>query len=116
MIVELGSVPKPEGVVPQTLAAVAIEAQDNNARTIGTIERELGSGRGSGQEDTTADADVMVWRQNTEGSAPLEQHVRLGPNKAAKWLERTLHRPRHDPAFDESVEFAEHIVEDGLTV
>ena len=25
----------------------------------------------------------------------------------AKWLERTLHRPRSDPSFDESVAFAE---------
>jgi hypothetical protein len=50
------------------------------------------------------------------GLAPLEQHVRLGSNKAAKWLERTLHRPKRDPAFDESVVFAEHLVEDGLTV
>jgi glucose-6-phosphate dehydrogenase assembly protein OpcA len=116
VLVELGAVPKPDGVVTQTLAEVTIEAEDGPAKTTGTIERELGSGPSSGQRDATKDADVMVWRQVTVGAAPLEQHVRLGANKAAKWLERTLHRPKRDPAFDESVAFAEHLVEDGLTV
>jgi glucose-6-phosphate dehydrogenase assembly protein OpcA len=116
VLVELGAVPKPDGVVAQTLAEVIIVAEDGPAKTTGTIERELGSGPTSGRADTTTDADVMVWRQVTLGSAPLEQHVRLGANKAAKWLERTLHRPKRDAAFDESVVFAEHLVEDGLTV
>ena len=114
--IELGAVPLPKGVAPQTLAAIVVHAEDGLVKTIGSIERELGSGQSSGQEDATADADVMVWRQTTTGAAPLEQRLRLGANKAAKWLERTLHRPKRDPAFDESVAFAEHIVEDGLTV
>ena len=116
--IELGSVARPKGVAPQTLGGVFIEAggADGKARMTGSIERDLGSGLGSGQEDATADADVMLWKQTTPGAAPLEQRVRLGANKAAKWLERTLHRAKHDPAFDESVAFAEHIVEDGLTV
>ena len=114
--IDLGAVPRPEGVAPASLAAVIIEAEDGGAKMTGSIERELGSGRGSGQDDATADSDVMLWKVTTSGSAALEQRVRLGANKAAKWLERTLHRPTHDPAFDESVAFAEHIVEDGLTV
>ena len=114
--IELGSVPLPSGIAPQTLAAVIIEAESDGATMTGSIERELGSGAGSGQEDATLDADVMVWKLKTSSSPALEQRVRLGTNKAAKWLERTLHRPKHDPAFDESVAFAEHIVEDGLTV
>ena len=114
--IELGSVPKPKGVAPQTLAGVVVEAGDSDVKTTGSIERDLGSGLGSGLEDVTVDADVMLWKQVTSGAAPLEQRVRLGTNKAAKWLERTLHRPKLDPAFDESVAFAEHIVEDGLTV
>ena len=116
VVIELGAVPLPKGVAPQTLAAITIDAEDGDARTTGSLERELGSGLASNQEDTTADADVMVWKQSATGAPPLEQRVRLGANKAAKWLERTLHRPKHDPAFDESVAFAEHIVEDGLTV
>ena len=113
---ELGSVPLPPGIAPQTLAAVILEAESDGATMTGSIERELGSGAGSGQEDATHDADVMVWKLKTSSGPPLEQRVRLGANKAAKWLERTLHRPKHDPAFDESVAFAEHIVQDGLTV
>lgn len=114
--IDLGSVPLPPGIAPQTLAAVILEAESEGATMTGSIERELGSGAGSGQEDATLDADVMVWKLKTSSSPPLEQRVRLGANKAAKWLERTLHRPKHDPAFDESVAFAEHIVQDGLTV
>ena len=114
--IDVGAVPLPKGVAPETLAAVVIEAEADGTKTTGSIQRELGSGLGSGQEDATADADVMLWQQTTTGAAPLEQRVRLGANKAAKWLERTLHRPKHDPAFNESVAFAEHIVEDGLTV
>jgi glucose-6-phosphate dehydrogenase assembly protein OpcA len=114
--IELGSVPLPKGIAPQTLAAVVLEAESNGATMVGSIERELGSGAGSNQEDSTLDADVMVWKLHASGGPPLEQRVRLGANKAAKWLERTLHRPKHDPAFDESVAFAEHIVQDGLTV
>lgn len=113
--IELGSVARPAGVAPSTLAAVVIEAEDGGKMT-GSIERELGSGLASGQENATADADVLLWKQQRAGSAALEQRVRLGANKAAKWLERTLHRPKHDPAFDESVAFAEQIVDDGLTV
>jgi hypothetical protein len=113
---DLGAVALPKGVAPETLASIVIEAEDGGARMTGSIERDLGSGLESRQQDATLDADVMVWKQSTTGSAPLEQRVRLGANKAAKWLERTIHRPKHDPAFDESVAFAEHIVEDGLTV
>lgn len=114
--IELGSVKRPEGVAPDSLAAVAIEAESDGVTMRGSIERDLGSGLASNQENATADADVMVWKQAMPGAPALEQRVRLGANKAAKWLERTLHRPRHDPAFDESVEFAEHIVGDGATV
>ena len=114
--IELGAVALPKGVAPQTLAVVALEAQHDGKNLTGSIERELGSGHGSGQEDMTADADVMFWKQATTGLPSLEQRVRLGTNKAAKWLERTLHRPKHDPAFNESVAFAEQIVEDGVTV
>jgi glucose-6-phosphate dehydrogenase assembly protein OpcA len=110
---ELVAVPRPQGVAPQALAAVHIEAQHDGVRLGGAIERHLGSGRTS---DDTKDADIILWRQVTEPGNAIEQRVRLGANKAAKWLERTLHRPRRDPAFDESVAFAEQIVEDGLTV
>ncbi len=113
--VELGSVPRPEGVAPQTLAKLTVEAADANASVRGEIDRVLASGL-PGQVESTPDADVVVWKCSKGGGPAIEQHVRLGANKAAKWLERTLHRPARDPAFDESVAFAEQIVEDGLTV
>jgi len=116
ILIELGSVPRPAGVAPDSLAVVIIEADEDGAKMTGSIERDLASGMGSGREDATADADVVLWRHVAPGCAPLEQHVRLSANKAAKWLERTLHRPKSDQAFDESVAFAEHIVDDGLTV
>ena len=115
--VELASVPRPKGVAPHSLAALAVEAGDDPKAPAlrGSIERRLGSGLAD-QADTTPDDDVIVWRCARAGGSEIEQHIRLGANKAAKWLERTLHRPPRDVAFDESVAFAEHIVEDGLTV
>ena len=68
------------------------------------------------QADTTVDADVLVWKLTRSAGTEIAQRVRLSANKAARWLERTLHRPPNDIAFDESITFAEHIVEDGLTV
>ncbi|HVH45101.1 MAG TPA: glucose-6-phosphate dehydrogenase assembly protein OpcA [Labilithrix sp.] len=114
--VELSSVSRPKGVAPQALAALAIEAGDNPRKPVlrGSIERELASGLAD-LTGTTVDADVMVWKCAKTGGAEIEQRIRLGANKAAKWLERTLHRPPRDIAFAESVAFAEHIVEDGLT-
>ena len=116
VVIELGAVPKPAGVAPDSLAVVIIEAEHEGAKLTGSIERDLGSGSSSGREGATADADVVLWKQVTASGAPLEQRVRLSANKAAKWLERTIHRPKSDPTFDESVAFAEHIVEGGLTV
>lgn len=114
--VDLGSVPRPEGIAPATLAALTIHAEDEGRTLDGEIHRELGTGLSTGTADATLDADVVVWKQAISGGPPFEQHVRLGANKAAKWLERTLHRPASDPAFDESVALAEQIVDDGLTV
>lgn len=115
--IELASVPRPAGVAPHTLAGFMLEAGDDPKAPLlrGSIERELGSGL-TEQEDTTRDADVIVWRCAKADRAEIEQRIRLGANKAAKWLERTLHRPVRDVAFAEAIAFAEHIVEDGLTV
>ena len=114
--IELACVPRPEGVAPHTLASLTVEAGDDAQRPAlrGSIQRELGSGLGG--DDTTRDADVILWRCVKDDGTEIEQRTRLGANKAAKWLERTLHRPMRDVAFDESVAFAEHIVENGLTV
>ncbi len=113
--IELRAVPRPAGVAPHTLAALSVEAGDDPGRPSlsGAIERELASGLGG--DDTTPDADVLVWKRRAADGTESEQRVRLGPNKAAKWLEQTLHRRAHDVAFEESIAFAEQIVQDGLT-
>ena len=112
--IELGSVPLPKGVQPSTIAFVAIEAVDAGSRMSGSVDRDLASGAQAGAR--TPDADTVVWKQTVGGNSPIEMTLRLGANKAARWLERTLHRPAVDAGFDEAVAFAEQIVEDGLTV
>ena len=114
LLVELGAVARPDGVAPHTLAALSIEAGEGTNMLKGSIRRDLGSG--IAEKGSTVDADVVMWKQQKGDGPEIEQRVRLRANKAAKWLERTLHRPASDPAFDESVAFAEQIVEDGLTV
>jgi glucose-6-phosphate dehydrogenase assembly protein OpcA len=108
--VQLGTVPIPGGVAPQVLAEVTLESDLGGVTVRGTVERDLGSGT----SPAAPDADVMVWRMQVGNAAPIEQRVRLGANTAAKWLERTLHRPSHDPALVESVVFAEQVVQDGI--
>lgn len=110
--IELAAVPRPTGTAPQILAALRVEA---GGKLVGSIERDLASGP-SHTSATTIDADVLLWKLAVDGQQAIEHRVRLGSNKAAKWLERTLHRPALDVAFDESVAFAETLVEDGLTV
>jgi glucose-6-phosphate dehydrogenase assembly protein OpcA len=120
--IELGAVARPEGVAPLALAEVVVEATAEAGGTLrGAITRDLGSGASipppaRGGAAATPDADVMRWRLESPSGHIAEQKVRLGANKAAKWLERTLHRQARDAAFDESVAFAEQIVDDGLTV
>jgi glucose-6-phosphate dehydrogenase assembly protein OpcA len=108
--VQLGTVPAPSGVAPHVLAEITIEAEAGGTALRGMVERDLGSGL----TPSAPDADVMVWRLQVGSAAPIEQRVRLGANKAAKWLERTLHRPPSDPALVEAVVFAEQVVQDGI--
>lgn len=108
--VQLGVVKKPDGVAPSVLAEIILEAEADGIRLKGSVERDLGSGLAP----SAPDADMIVWRLEVDGAQPIEQRVRLGANKAAKWLERTLHRPAADPALAESVAFAEQIIQDGL--
>ncbi len=106
----LGAVPRPEGVAPLALAYVGIEAEVGDVVAKGSVERALGSGTA----DTTADADVLVWKLDVDLPSATEQRVRLGANKGAKLLDRAIHRPRVDPVLAETVAFAEQVYEDGL--
>ncbi len=101
---EIDTVGRPELVAPNALAAVILEADDPSSGPLaGSVVRDL-----------EGDPDVVVWTQATRGKPSIEQRIRLGGDRAGRWLEATLHRPPGDPAFVESVAFAEQIVEDGL--
>ncbi len=110
--VVFNSTPPPKTVAPLSLAAVALEAGSGDGKLIGQIVRELGSGL----EDSARDADMVEWRSSVGGASATVHRVRLGANKGAKWLERTLRRPARDAAFIESVQFAGHVLEDALEV
>jgi glucose-6-phosphate dehydrogenase assembly protein OpcA len=110
----LGAMPRPEGVSPAALASVEIEASAGDVPLRATIDRELGSG--TDVAGKTPDADVVNWRLRVGDQPVIERRVRLRANKGARVLERTLHRPAHDPALVESVQFAEHFFEDGVVV
>jgi len=103
---ELVAVPRPEGVSPATLAEVAFFAARNGETLRGSAVRDLASG---GQRGRTTDADMVTWKLASSLGSTLEHRVRLGTNKAAKWLERTLRRPSVDPALLESIAFAENV-------
>ena len=122
--VVLATVPRPTGVAPDALAAVAFEATEGGVHVRGSITRNLGSGRlgepAGGLADShpmtqTIDADVLTWRLEVDGAPPLEQTVRLGANRGARLLERTIHRPPQDAALEAAVAFADELYEDGLT-
>jgi glucose-6-phosphate dehydrogenase assembly protein OpcA len=103
----LSSVTRPQQVAPAALAGIAVEAEADGVVVRGTIDRELASGLA--EAGSTPDADVLVWRLVVDVPSATEQHVRLGTNRGAQLLERTIHRPAHDPALSESARFAEEI-------
>jgi glucose-6-phosphate dehydrogenase assembly protein OpcA len=108
--VRLAAVARPPQVAPAALAGVIVEAEADGIPMRGVIDRDLASGL----EGSTPDADVLLWRLEANVPSATEQRVRLGQNRGARMLERTLHRPPHDPALAESARFAEEIEEEGL--
>jgi glucose-6-phosphate dehydrogenase assembly protein OpcA len=98
-----------------TLLAVRLEAAGPDVTMRGEIARAPG------------DADAVTWRLEVTraGGEPqrIEQHVRLpsagaadGPSgepedagRSARLLERTLHRPPHDPALADAASWADEL-------
>lgn len=120
--VKLTSVMRPISVAPNALAGVSIVASTGGVLLRGSIRRSLGTGHpGEPAGDMndpppysqTLDADVLQWRLECEGQI-IEQSIRLGANRGSRLLDRTLHRPAHDPLLEEAVAFAEELFEDGL--
>ncbi len=102
--VELAPMEKPEGVAPLAIASITLTASDGSIHAVGTVARDF--------EGDVAD----VLRYKLEANLPCagEQTVRLGANKGARVLERTLHRPPHDEALVQAVAFAEKLDDDGV--
>jgi glucose-6-phosphate dehydrogenase assembly protein OpcA len=103
--VELASMKRPAAVAPLALASVTIRASDGISAT-GTVARDFDG-------DV---ADVLRYKLDVNLPASGEQTVRLGANKGARVLERTLHRPAHDETLAEAVAFAEKLDDDGAVV
>jgi glucose-6-phosphate dehydrogenase assembly protein OpcA len=114
--VEIGAVARPPEVAPAALAAVAVDAEHDGVTARGTLTRELASGTEETADlaSVRTDKDVLVWRMEANVPTPVEQTVRLRANKGARLLERTLHRPPHDPALVEAAMFAEQVLADGV--
>jgi glucose-6-phosphate dehydrogenase assembly protein OpcA len=101
--VELAAMPKAERVAPLAIASVSLHASEGGITADGTVARDF-------------DGDVVdVLRYKLDVNLPCsgEQTVRLGANRGARVLERALHRPARDEAFDEAVDFAEKLDDDG---
>lgn len=104
--VELGSMKRPPQVAPLAIASVSIHAKDGDIDAKGIVARDFDG-------DV---ADVLRYKLNVNLPSAGEQTVRLGANKGARVLERTLHRPAHDETLAEAVAFAEKLDDDGAVV
>jgi hypothetical protein len=90
---------------PGALLSVEIEASAGDLAIAGAIARERG------------DTDAATWTLEVEyrgETQRIEQRVRLRASELAPLLERTLHRPPHDGALVDSVEWADRVVEEEL--
>ena len=84
---------------PGSLLAIEMDAAAGPLSIHGTIRRDPN------------EADAALWRLDVTAAGGetqrLEQRVRLRAAEPARLLDRTLHRPPHDAALTESIEWAE---------
>jgi glucose-6-phosphate dehydrogenase assembly protein OpcA len=82
-----------------TLLAVRLEASIEGAVFRGAMVRDAGP------------SDAASWRLEVQGKdggvQHIEQHVRLRADETADLLDRTLHRPLHDPALADAVAWSD---------
>ncbi len=104
----LSIAPPPMGEPLPQAPVITVTKRDSEHRT------SEPPSQGNLRRATTIDADMLVWRLDVDMPTATEQRVRLGANRGARLLERTLHRPPNDPTLNESVAFAEQLLEDGL--
>ncbi len=103
--VELGAMPRDQRVAPLAIASVTLHASDAGINASGVVARDFDG-------DV---ADVLHYKLDVNLPCASEQTVRLGANKGARVLERTLHRPTQDDALTAAVAFAEKLDDDGAT-
>ena len=102
--VELAAMPRAEGVAPLAIASVTLKMKHESIAATGTVTRDFGG-------DV---ADVLHYSLDVNLPSAGKQTVRLGANKSARVLERTLHRPAHDETLSEAVAFAERLDDDNV--
>ncbi len=90
---------------PLVLARVSFRAAASGVEAEGSLTREQGS----------SDSELLRYRLDVNLPCSGEQTVRLGQNRGARLLERTLRRPPHDPVLEEAIAFAEQLSELGMT-
>jgi glucose-6-phosphate dehydrogenase assembly protein OpcA len=90
-------------VAPGTLLAVELEAGSGDLLLRGEVKREGGEPDAGG---------MATWRLEVTCRGQthrLEQRVRLRDTEPARLLERTLHRPAHDPALLDAAAWADEL-------
>jgi hypothetical protein len=84
---------------------------------IASVTMKMPAGTGTVARDFEGEVeDVLRYKLDVALPSAGEQTVRLGANKGARVLERTLNRPMHDQAFLEAVAFAEQLDGDATIV
>jgi glucose-6-phosphate dehydrogenase assembly protein OpcA len=88
---------------PGTLLAVEVEASSGDLSLRGDVKRDGGEHEAS---------SMATWRLEVTcrgQTQRLEQLVRLRDTEPARLLERTLHRPAHDPALLDAAAWADEL-------
>lgn len=107
IVIELGAMPRaPDylSVAPLAIASITLKMKKDAITATGSVARDFAG-------DV---ADVLHYELAVNLPCSGVQTVRLGANKGARVLERTLHRPAHDDALAEAVAFAERLDDDGV--
>ncbi len=102
--VELAAMPRAEGVAPLAIASITLHVKNQTIEATGSVARDFAG-------DV---ADMLHYKLDVNLPCSGEQTVRLGANKGARVLERTLHRPAHDETLAAAVAFAEQLDDDGV--
>jgi glucose-6-phosphate dehydrogenase assembly protein OpcA len=97
---------------PPSLRAVSLDAASGDLGVHGEIVRE-GDASPARDEATPARDETACWRTEIRSGSSepqrIEQRVRLRDEASAALLDRTLHRPTHDPALEEAAAWVDEL-------